>query len=185
MYGRLAANWVYGTALMAPILLMLIPLMALDRTGRLILLALPLYMIHQYEEHDNDRFRLFVNEMVGASKRGLSFSAVLIVNVIGVWVVIVVALWLYNEIAPGWGLIVAYLLGINALVHILQAMVRRVYNPGLVTAVVGFVPLAWMIWSRLLPASSPIEHIVGVGLVLAVHAAIFWWATRPTGPHPN
>ncbi|MEL6677517.1 MAG: HXXEE domain-containing protein [Pseudomonadota bacterium] len=179
MFGRLAENWVYGAALMAPILLLLIPLMALDSTGRLIALALPVYLIHQYEEHDADRFRRHVNEMLGADKRGLSPRDVLVINFVGVWVVILLTLYLYNEIAPGWGLIAAYLLGINGLTHVIQAGVRRRSNPGLITSLVLFFPLAWVIWMRLLPASSPVEHIVGAGLVIAAHLAILWRATRP------
>ncbi|MEH0071063.1 HXXEE domain-containing protein [Pannonibacter sp. Pt2-lr] len=46
-----------------------------------------------------------------------------------------------RSIAPGWGLIAVYLLLINAALHVVQGLVLRLYNPGLVTAVALFIPL--------------------------------------------
>ena len=63
MFARLIANWVYGGFLAGLLLLLLTPVLVHSWPVSLVttLLCLPLYMIHQYEEHDNDRFRLFVN----------------------------------------------------------------------------------------------------------------------------
>jgi hypothetical protein len=61
----------------------------------------PVYMVHQYEEHDNDRFRLFVNEKIGKQRVGLSPLAVFVINVPGVWGVIGISLALAATVSAG------------------------------------------------------------------------------------
>jgi hypothetical protein len=67
---RLQANWVYGGALAGLGLLALTPLLtvAWPLGERLVWLVLPVYMLHQLEEHDGDRFRLFVNATIGGGR---------------------------------------------------------------------------------------------------------------------
>jgi hypothetical protein len=50
----------------------------------LYLLPSPAYMLHQYEEHDNDRFRAFMNHIWAGGSDVLTLPAVSIVNVPGV-----------------------------------------------------------------------------------------------------
>jgi hypothetical protein len=69
----------------------------------------PVYMVHQYEEHDNDRFRLFVNEKIGKQRVGLSPLAVFVINVPGVWGVIGISLALAATVSARFGLVAAYL----------------------------------------------------------------------------
>jgi len=86
MFGRLIANWVYGGFLAGLLLALLAPILVHARPLPLVItfLCLPVYMIHQYEEHDNDRFRQFVNRQIGKGEV-LSPLAVFIINVPGVW----------------------------------------------------------------------------------------------------
>ena len=42
-------------------------------------------MLHQYEEHDNDRFRIFMNRILAGGHDALTHPAVFIINVPGVW----------------------------------------------------------------------------------------------------
>ena len=67
MFARLIANWVYGGFLAGLLLLLLTPVLVHSWPVSLVttFLCLPVYMVHQYEEHDNDRFRLFVNQKIG------------------------------------------------------------------------------------------------------------------------
>lgn len=89
MLGRLVANWVYGGALAALLLLLLAPLFIQSWPPVLAVtfFCLPAYMLHQYEEHDNDRFRAFVNHAVAGGREVLTPTAVFAINVFGVWVV--------------------------------------------------------------------------------------------------
>ncbi|HEY1358587.1 MAG TPA: HXXEE domain-containing protein [Thermoleophilaceae bacterium] len=113
----------------------------------LIYVQLPAYMLHQLEEHGGDRFRLYVNERLLAGRPGLGRGATFAINLLGVWVLILASILLAYYVDPGLGLIGVYLTGVNAVVHLLVAAVRREYNPGLATAACMFVPLT--IWSAI------------------------------------
>lgn len=175
MLNRLISYWVYGGFLAALLILCLTPVLA--RGWPLALLAtflcLPAYMIHQYEEHDNDRFRAFVNRILGRGREVLTPLAVFITNIIGVWAVLGAAFWLAASVDLGYGLIAAYLPLLNAVIHIVQAIAGRSYNPGLVTAIIFFLP-AGGYCLRAVQASgfgTPLMHAVGAAVAIGVHAA--------------
>ena len=67
---RLARDWVYGGFLSGILMLVLLPEIARNWSSALlaVFLQLPIYMLHQYEEHDNDRFRRFVNRTIGGGR---------------------------------------------------------------------------------------------------------------------
>lgn len=177
-FDRLAAHWVYGGALAAPVLLALGPVLPLDPVLAGLWLALPVYMLHQYEEHDDDRFRRFVNGLM-AGRRGLSRADVFWINIVGVWALLVVTLWLAVRVDPGWGSIATWLLGLNGLIHLGQGIGLRRYNPGLGTAVLVFLPLA--VWLFLHVPASLVQQVTGFAIVLALHGAILARARHP-GP---
>lgn len=60
MMTRLFKYRVYGGFLAGIMILALMPLLAdgWNTTFTAIFILLPIYMLHQYEEHDGDRFRL-------------------------------------------------------------------------------------------------------------------------------
>ncbi|MBD8891803.1 HXXEE domain-containing protein [Roseibium litorale] len=171
---RLQQNWVYGGFLASLVFLVLAPVLTQDWpvAELLVYLSLPVYMIHQLEEHDGDRFREFINRVIGHGHEVLTTPVVFVVNVLGVWGMTALSIWLTRMVAPGWGLIAAYLLLINAVLHIVQAAILRGYNPGLVTAVVLFLPLGAGIFAGLVPVSSVANHLVSIILVLALHGMI-------------
>ncbi len=83
MYQRLITYWVYGGALAGVLLVFLTPALASSWTivATLIFLHLPAYMLHQYEEHDDDRFRRFFNTTIGKGREVLSLQDVFLINV--------------------------------------------------------------------------------------------------------
>ena len=146
-------NWMYAGFLAGLFLLAIAPIFAaaVGLPLLLVYLQLPVYMLHQLEEHYDDRFRKFVNDLLAGGREVLSTPAVVVVNVVGVWVVILIALYLARFVGLGLGLIAIYLTLVNALVHVVGAVVQRRYNPGLATAVVLFLPVGiWglMVWYR-------------------------------------
>ncbi|MBY4894899.1 HXXEE domain-containing protein [Rhodobacteraceae bacterium N5(2021)] len=183
MMERIYQNWVYGGILAASILLLLAPLLGWPLPALLVFLALPIYMIHQFEEHDADRFRLFVNGMMGPSVRGLSHRAVFVINYVGVWLFIMAAIWLVREGSPGWGALAGYLLVINAVAHIVQGLALRKYNPGLITAIITFLPLGVAIVMTC--DASLVQHGVSLAAVIALHGAIIVHARKAAVPPPN
>tara|TARA_R110002020_G_scaffold89135_18_gene218258 strand:- start:8323 stop:8871 length:549 start_codon:yes stop_codon:yes gene_type:complete len=179
MFERLCAHWVYGGALAALVLLSLTPFLAFGPVLTAVYLALPVYMIHQYEEHDDDRFRRFVNTLLAGRSRGLSRADVFWINIAGVWALLVATLWAAATINPGWGSVATWLLGLNGLIHVAQAVALRRYNPGLVTALILFLPLAAWLFVHV-PASLG-QQIAGFGIVLVLHGLILVRARQP-GP---
>jgi len=59
MFERLIMHWVYGGALAGILLLIMFPLLTSSWSVPLTLtfFHLPMYMLHQYEEHDKDQKR--------------------------------------------------------------------------------------------------------------------------------
>ncbi len=179
MFDRIVRNWVYGGFLGGILLAALTPVLARQWPSWLtaVWLLLPLYMVHQYEEFDDDRFLRFVKERIGKGKGLLSHSAVFVLNVFGVWGILGVAFWLAATVRPGLGLMAVYLVLVNALVHIMAALVLRVYNPGLLTAVLGFAPLGVWGWLKLQAAgASGRDHALGLALGVGAHLVILGYS---------
>ncbi len=188
---RLTHYWVYGGFLAGLLLLILLPELAHYWSSALLVvfLQLPVYMIHQFEEHDDDRFRHFFNRTIGGGREVLSPLAVFVINVPGVWGLIVVSFYLCANVAAGYGLIAVYLTLVNALVHIAHGVILRAYNPGLGTAVALFLPASFF-GLRELQGTGQIgwfQHFVGLLIAIGIHVAIVAYvkavsrfvATRP------
>jgi hypothetical protein len=178
---RLFRNWVYGGFLAGLLLLALTALLAQDWPVWLtaVWMMLPLYMLHQYEEHDNDRFRTFVNSQIAGGREALSPAAVFVINIPGVWGVILVSFALAWNVRPGLGLIAIYLVLVNGAAHLVAAIALRRYNPGLITAMLLFLPVGGLaLW--ILQATNPAskDHVIGIGVSLGIHLAMFLWALR-------
>ena len=132
-FGRIKQNWVYGGALAGVLLFLLAPVLVAgwDRAATLAYLALPVYMLHQFEEHDDDRFRRFVNAVVGHGREALSVTAVVWINFAGVWLLLGAVIWAARLVGPGWAAAAGWLVLVNGLLHVAQAVALRRYNPGL------------------------------------------------------
>ena len=128
---------------------------------------LVIYMLHQIEEHLwPGGFRQFTNAHVfksGSDHWPLDIGGVALVNIGYVWLPLALA-----AVWPGplrWlGLGWVGLTLINGISHIATSIRFRIYNPGLVTSVVLFLPFTiWMLWH---------EHAAGmlsgaeIGIVL-------------------
>ncbi|HVZ76356.1 MAG TPA: HXXEE domain-containing protein [Gemmatimonadaceae bacterium] len=176
MLDRLTRYWVYGGTLAGALMLALYPLTTRGWPAALALtyLLLPLYMLHQYEEHDDDRFRLFINRTIGEGREVLSPLAVFIINVPGVWGVIAASTWLAADLRPGLGLVAAYLCVVNAIVHIAHAVIFRGYNPGLATAVVLLLPggASTIVAIDRAGGGALAWHAVGLAIAIVIHAGI-------------
>ncbi len=182
MYQRIIQNWVYGGFLSGILLLVL-----MVEFGRhwslaltLIFLQLPAYMLHQFEEHDNDRFRRFFNRTLGQGNEVLTPLAVFMINVPGVWGVDAVSFLLASYVNLGWGLIAVDLTLINAIVHIVMSLRQRAYNPGLSTAIGIFLPLAIAAHIELARTGevSWVYYPIGLLTAIGIHVAIMAYARR-------
>lgn len=172
-FGRLAGRWVYGGALAAPLLVALAPLAGAGRPAAFWLawLCLPAYMLHQWEEHDDDRFRRFVVALVH-HPGALSRAEVFWINILGVWALLAGVVWLVAAAGPGWALVAGWLLVVNALLHLLPAIRLRRYNPGLGTALVLLLPLGLATLAAARVGAGPALAVAAPLAALALHAAI-------------
>ena len=120
MLERLTRYWVYGGFLCGLLLFILLPELARHWSSAVlaVFVQLPVYMLHQYEEHDNDRFRLFVNRTIGGGHEVLSHAAVFVINVPGVWGIVAASFLLSAFVSIGYGLIAVYLVLVNAVTHL-------------------------------------------------------------------
>ena len=172
----LNAHWVPAALCIAIALTLLLPLLALHWSSAWLFTyaLLPAYMFHQVEEHVGHRFRKFVNEKVFGGVEGLSHSAVLWINLPGVWGIGLVSIYAATFVDIGWGLSMVYLTLVNAVAHIAAAIGWRQYNPGLWTALLLFVPLGTVALLRVssLGGVRGLHHAVGLAVALAIHAAI-------------
>lgn len=171
-FQRLQAYWVYGGTTLGVLLMLLTPLITAGWAlpALLTYLCLPAYMLHQFEEHDDDRFRRFVNEVIGKGRQALSQSDVYWVNVLGVWAFLALTLWAALRLDPGWSTLSAYLLLVNAVAHIGQSIALRRTNPGIFTAILFFVPLGLLLLIN--SSATLLQHVLAFLLTVALHAAI-------------
>jgi hypothetical protein len=176
IFSRLIDYWVYGGFLAGLLLLILLPEFARHWSIALftVFLQLPVYMLHQYEEHDNDRFRRFVNRTIGGGKEVLSPEAIFLINVPGVWGVIAGSFYLSAYVAIGYGLIAVYLTLVNAVTHIVAGVASRAYNPGLATGALLFLPAGAFGVVELQQTGEVgwSHHLVGLLAAIAIHVAI-------------
>ncbi len=173
------ANWQYAGLCSALFLCAILPLLwkSWNATLLILFLQLPLYLVHQVEEHVGDRFRLYINQQLAGGRDALTPPAVLVINLGGVWLLDLTALYLAYFVRPGLGLIAVYMALVNALVHVLGVILKRSYNPGAVTAVLLLLPgglLGLWIFARGAQATRG-DHILGLAVAIAVHVAIVGW----------
>ena len=178
MTAFLERHWVAGAGFMAGALLLLAPILALSWPWPLLAIFLhsPGYMVHQVEEHTGDRFRAFTNARMFGGREGLTTFDVLWVNCGMVWGLNLAALHLAWFVAPGWALAAPFLMVVNAIGHIGASLRFRVYNPGLVTALVIFLPLGAA--TLLTVDASLAQRAVGLALAVACHVAIMLNSAR-------
>jgi len=172
----LARYWVSGAAFVAAALFALAPLLCglMSLPLVLIYLHLPVYMAHQVEEHTGDRFRTFVNQRLFGGIEALSTSDVLWINLPGVWGINLAALYAGWFWGAGFGLGAPYLMLVNAVLHLAALLRFRVYNPGLWTGLILFLPLSLFTLREVsrMPGTSVRDHVAGFGIAVLVHAAI-------------
>ena len=174
-FDRIKQNWVYGGALAGVLLLLLAPVLVTDwdLAATLGYLALPVYMLHQFEEHDDDRFRRFVNAVIGHGREALSVTAVFWINFAGVWLLLGAVLWAVRLLGPGWVAAAGWLILLNGLLHIAQGVALRRYNPGLATAILLFLPFGLTTLATAWPLATGAVFWSSFALAVAVHAGIF------------
>ncbi len=96
------------------------------------------------------------------------------INSLLVWLLDIVAIYLACFVDLSLGLIAIYLPMLNAFGHIVSAIVKRQYNPGLCTSIFIFLPVGLVstyLVSR--AAGSHLhDHLLALGVAIVVHGTI-------------
>jgi hypothetical protein len=169
-------QWPYATLFVAGFLAALAPFV-FHFAGwplGLVYLQLPIYMLHQYEEHAGDRFRAWVNNMIGHGREVLTPIATFWINSLLVWGLDLAALYLASFVSLSLGLIAIYLPMLNAFGHIVPAIITRKYNPGLATSITLFLPvgvLSACVVSRAAGCDLG-DHLLALGVAIVGHGLI-------------
>jgi hypothetical protein len=105
---------------------------------------------------------------------------VLWINLPGVWGIGLFSIYAASFLSIGWGLSIVYLVLVNAVAHIVAAIVWREYNPGLWTALILFVPLGTLALLQIakVPGVDRIHHAAGITVAIGIHAAIVVYTRR-------
>lgn len=94
-------------------------------------LQLPVYMVHQYEEHSRGAFKREMNALLPPAVGRLTDGIIFLSNIPGVWGVDAAATALAATRDPAAGLLAPYLAVVNALLHVGSALGTRRAPPGL------------------------------------------------------
>ena len=143
-------------------------------TTWLAFLLLPIYMIHQYEEHAHGAFKAEIIRMLPGVEPTIDLT-ILGVNILGVWGVYTLVVYLAYYLHSAIGLVAAYMAVVNGLLHIGIALKQRRYNPGLGTSVSLFLPVggyAIVAVSRSAHATIG-DQALGIGAAILLHALTF------------
>lgn len=138
-------------------------------------LAIVVYMVHNVEEYGiaangvqhafPDSLCAFLGQP-GYPGCGIPTAFYLVVNLPLVWVAGPAAALLSRRF-PLAGLALWGVVGVNAIVHIVPAIVQGQYDPGLVTAIMLFIPLTVMTAIAAIGRRGPYRRRAGLVLVAA------------------
>ena len=149
----------------------------------LIWIQIPIYLLHQFEEHSwPGGFKRFVNKEifnVENSEYPLTDVNIFWINVPIVWILMpIFATLSFNNLF--FGLWIPIFAVFNSLTHIIGAIVKRKYNPGLFVSVVLGIPVAtYTLWLFYTLINIPlIVTLLSILVVLLLHLAIIIPAVR-------
>ncbi|MEM9007904.1 MAG: HXXEE domain-containing protein [Cyanobacteria bacterium P01_F01_bin.86] len=190
-YDFLIENWMKLGAYAVPLTLFLFFSFTKKRTDSILadiklmsVLLLVAYLIHQFEEHWIDLFgnhyafyNYFNAVLLGvlgspdSSVMPVSSAALFVINTSLVWLVGIMAIWRSpNHLFPV--LAMNGIVLVNAISHILSGIVNLSYNPGLLTAISIFIPLAIAFYRKVLQISPITKPQLIASLVWAILAHV-------------
>jgi hypothetical protein len=169
-------NWARAALPVGVLLLLLSPFIkkGVSPEAFFAFLLLPIYMIHQYEEHAHGEFKAFVTGVVGGGREVLTDTAIFWINVLAVWVLGLIVVYLTVFVRGEFGLFAGYLTAFNGLLHGAAGVVLRRYNPGILTSLLFFLPLGiYSIYVATMSTGAGIAwHGAAVLVALLTHGLI-------------
>lgn len=137
----------------------------------------PAFVLHVAEEWFAD----FPNWTARVAGRAMPDAAFLAINAVALVLLIYGIVRATRHEDQGWiAVTIATIALVNLLTHAAGAVVTRSYTPGLVTAVIFYVPLGSLTMVRALDQASPAQLRHGVVWGFLLHALVFLAAFAAT-----
>ncbi len=149
----------------------------------LIWIQIPIYLLHQFEEHSwPGGFKKFFNKEIFHVEDGeypLNDTNIFWINVPIIWILMPIFAAL-SYINLFFGLWIPYFAVFNSLTHVVAAIIKRKYNPGLFISLILGIPVAtYTLWLFYTLINIPlIITILSLLSVLLLHLAIVVTAIR-------
>jgi hypothetical protein len=185
MISWLYKNWAKLCIILSIIVALIILLVV--KTNNILLfliwIQIPIYLLHQFEEHSwPGGFKKFVNKEIFNVEVGeypLNDTNIFWINVPIIWVLMPIFASL-SYINLFFGLWIPYFAVFNSLTHVIGAIVKRKYNPGLFVSLVLGIPVAtYTLWLFYNLVNVPlIITLLSILVVLLLHIAIIIPAVR-------
>ncbi|MFN8535192.1 MAG: HXXEE domain-containing protein [Dehalococcoidia bacterium] len=170
-------HWSRAGLVCASVLLALSPFLwaGLGPVAFLVFLHLPIYLVHQFEEHGHGAFKAEVNQLLPPRIKRVSDAKIFWINILAVWVLLIVVLYLAVYVNPAIGLVAPYLVVVNGLLHTLMAIGRRRPNAGLWTSLTLFLPVGGVSIVLISGAiqASVVAHLAALSVAILGHVVIF------------
>lgn len=109
----------------------------------LVWMQFPIYLLHQFEEHNWNGFKNYINRSVFKVKEGdfpLNDKIIFWVNIPIVWILIPIFSFL-SSINIMFGLWIPYFAVFNSLTHVIVSVRNWEYNPGLLVSLILGIPV--------------------------------------------
>lgn len=185
MISWLYKNWAKLCIILSIIVALIILLVV--KTNNILLfliwIQIPIYLLHQFEEHSwPGGFKKFVNKEIFNVEVGeypLNDINIFWINVPIIWVLMPIFASL-SYINLFFGLWIPYFAVFNSLTHVIGAIVKRKYNPGLFVSLVLGIPVAtYTLWLFYNLVNVPlIITLLSILAVLLLHITIIIPAVR-------
>lgn len=145
----------------------------------LIWVQIPIYFLHQFEEHSRNGFKNYVNKTVFKVSDGdypLNDKNIFWINIPIIWILMPLFAIL-SGINPLIGLWIPFFGVINSLSHVIFSVVNQQYNPGIIVSLVLGIPVgvyALMIFYSSLNISY-IVTVLALGFAIILHLIVFFY----------
>jgi len=175
-------NWSWMALPFAVLIMCSLPIFLTANNVSQILLytLLPVYMIHQYEEHAHGSFVEFFNSTIGKGQAVLTRVSAFWLNILEVWLLFLVSFYLAKYVAVGFAFVPIYTVLVNGLTHVIASLALRRYNPGLYTSLLLFFPwgIYLLVYFNAATGPSLVFNVIGLLVGIVGHAIIVVYALR-------
>jgi len=179
MTNWLYRNWAKLSVLLAiAITLLVIYFIKLENTVLfLIWIQIPIYLLHQFEEHARNGFKNYINKKVFPVQGGeypLNDKNIFWINIPIIWILMPIFAGL-SSVNIMFGLWIPYFAVFNSLSHVIFSIRNREYNPGLIVSLILGIPIG--IYALIIfysyTAVPAITSIISIFFAVLLHIVVF------------